>query len=101
MLKKVEDETWANYCTRTARVARKIWVKMRLPFLSDVIAESMWTVVGWVFDEKLNAVIEMKKDPYNHKVGTCGRPQEKKNDTGQKQKSMGHKKTQMVHKNST
>ena len=28
-----EDEVWAAYCTRTARVARKIWTKMKLPFL--------------------------------------------------------------------
>ena len=72
--KKEEDETWANYCTRTARVAKKI-------------AESMWRAMGWVYNEKPNAVIhtlkqvfrsrstkwwqstkavQMKKDPYNH-----------------------------------
>ena len=38
---KKEDETWANYFTRTARTARKIWTKMKLPFLSEVVAESM------------------------------------------------------------
>ena len=40
--KKEEDETWADYFSRTASVARKIWTKMKLLFLSDVIAESMW-----------------------------------------------------------
>ena len=33
--KKEEDETWAGHYTRTARIARKIWSKMKLPFLSD------------------------------------------------------------------
>ena len=27
-IKTEDDETWANYCTRAARVARKIWTKM-------------------------------------------------------------------------
>ena len=39
-------------CTRAARVARKFWTKMKFPFLSSVIAESMWRAVGWVSDEK-------------------------------------------------
>ena len=33
--KREEDEMWAEYCRRTARVARKIWTKMKLPFLSE------------------------------------------------------------------
>ena len=32
---------------RTCRTARKIWVKMGLPFQYEVIAESMWRTVGW------------------------------------------------------
>ena len=31
-----EDETWANYCIRAARVARKKWRKMKLPFLETL-----------------------------------------------------------------
>ena len=37
--KKEEYETWANYCTRAARVAKKI-------------AEGMWRAMGWVCNEK-------------------------------------------------
>ena len=65
----------------------KTWVDMELHFLSDMIAESMWRAMGWVFDERPNAVINtlkqvfrwrsakwwqstqasgMKSDPHNH-----------------------------------
>ena len=84
---KEVDETWAYYCTRSARVAKKMWIKMKFQFLSEVIAESMWRAVGWVCDERPNAVINtlkqvfrwrsttwwqsiqasvMKSDPHNH-----------------------------------
>ena len=84
---KEEDETWANYCTRAARVSSNIRVNIESPFLSKVIAESMWRAMGWVCDERPTAVINalkqvsrwrstkwwlstqasgMKSDPYNH-----------------------------------
>ena len=68
----------ANYCTRAARVARKVRTMMKLPFLSEVIAESKWRAMGWVCDEGPNAVVNTLKqvfrwrstqwwqDPYNH-----------------------------------
>ena len=41
MQKRKKMQTGAKYCTRAARVVRKIWVSMELPFfLSEVIAES-------------------------------------------------------------
>ena len=85
--KKEEDGTWAKYCTSAARIVRIIWFNMELPFLSEVIAESMWRAMGWVCDERPNAVINtlkqvfrwrstkwwqstqasgMKSDPHNH-----------------------------------
>ena len=68
-------------------MARKIWVQMSLPFLCQKNAESMWRAIGWVCDQKSNAVIYflkkackwrktrwrqslhtrmMKRDPENH-----------------------------------
>ena len=41
-----------------AKLAKKIWVKKDLLFLSEVTSESMETVVGWVCDERPNAVME-------------------------------------------
>ena len=32
-------------------MARKIWLKMGLPFLPEEIAESMWRAMGWICDE--------------------------------------------------
>ena len=82
-----KDKTWFAYFTRTCRIPRKTWVKMVLLILSEVIAESTWRAMGWVCDERPNAVIntlkhvfgwgstdwwkstqasEMKDDPYNH-----------------------------------
>ena len=45
------DDMCAHCFTRTATVARKIWTKMKLQFLSEVIAESMWRAMGWVCDQ--------------------------------------------------
>ena len=59
--KKEDDETWANYCTRAARVATKISTKMKLLFLPGVFAESMWRAMRWVCDERPNAVIDTLK----------------------------------------
>ena len=41
LIQKKEDETRAEYCTRTARIARKIWTEMKQSFLFEVIPESM------------------------------------------------------------
>ena len=48
---------WIDYYARDCKTARKIWVQMGLPFLYEVIAESMWRAMGWVCDERPNAVI--------------------------------------------
>ena len=45
--KREEDETLTRCCTRTARAARTIWKKMKLPFLSEMIPESRWRAMGW------------------------------------------------------
>ena len=39
-LKRQKKETWVDYQTRTSIMARKSWVKMKLPFLHENIAES-------------------------------------------------------------
>ena len=62
--KKEEDETRANYCTRTARVDRKIVVKMHFPFLSEVIVDSIWRLMDWACDERPNAVINTLKQVF-------------------------------------
>ena len=62
--KGTKKETWPNYHTRTCNMARKIWIKMGLPFLYERIAESMWRAMGWVCDEKSNAVINSLKKVY-------------------------------------
>ena len=85
--KKKEDENFAGNCQRTARAARTIWTKMKPPFLSEVIAESMWRALGWACHPKPHAdltslrhafewrstqswqdtkAINMEHDPYNH-----------------------------------
>ena len=57
-MKGQKEETWADYQTRTSIMARKIWVKMKLPFLCEKIAESMWRAMWWARNEKENAVID-------------------------------------------
>ena len=49
--KKKEYETLAEYCTGTARVARTIWTKMKLPILYEVIESTLRAMV-WVCDPK-------------------------------------------------
>ena len=61
---KEENEMRADYYTRTERVARKIWTKMKLPFLSEVIADSLWGAMGWVCDQWPNAVINTLKQVF-------------------------------------
>ena len=45
-------------------MARKIWVKMKLPFLSEKVVQSVWRAVGWACIEKENAVIDSVKKVY-------------------------------------
>ena len=40
-MKKMEDGTVHGYCTRTARAATSIWKKMKPPFISEIVVESM------------------------------------------------------------
>ena len=56
-LKRRKDETWVEYQTRTSILARKIWMQMKLPLLCEKFADSKWRAMGWVCDEKTNAVI--------------------------------------------
>ena len=59
-----EDETVTGYCTRTARAARTISNKMKLPFLSEMIAGNMWSAMGWTCDSNPNAVdVEVRRWP--------------------------------------
>ena len=51
------SETWVAFHIGTCAMARKIWIKMGLSFLYEISAESMWRAMGWVCDEKSNAVI--------------------------------------------
>ena len=45
-------------------MARKIWVKMKLLFLYEKIAESMWRAMEWACNEKENLVIDSLKKVY-------------------------------------
>ena len=62
--KRQEEETWVDYNARTCGTARKIWIRMGLPFLHEVIAGSMWRAMGWVCDERPNAVINTLRNVY-------------------------------------
>ena len=44
-----------------ARIVRQCWTKMKRPCLSEVMAESMWRAMGWVCDQRPNAVINLLK----------------------------------------
>ena len=63
-LKRQKEETWVDYQTRTSIVARKIWVKMKLPSLYVKNAEGMWRAMVWACNEKENAVIDSLKKVY-------------------------------------
>ena len=56
-----KDETGVEYHRSCCKAARKIWIQMALPFLYEMIAESMWRGVGWVCDKRPNAVIDSLK----------------------------------------
>ena len=59
-----EDETVTGYCTRTARAARTMWNKMKLPFLFEMIAGNMWSAMGWTCASNPNAVhVEVRRWP--------------------------------------
>ena len=57
-------ETLVDYYARACKTARKIWVQMCLPFLYEVIAESMWRAMGRVCFEGPNAVINTLKSVF-------------------------------------
>ena len=59
--KKKEEETGVGYLMRTARAARTLWVKMKLPTLSEMIAENRWRVMGWACDSRQNVVLKTLK----------------------------------------
>ena len=61
VLKRKKEETSVDYQTRTSIMARKIWVKMKLPFLFEEVAESMWRAMVWAYNEKENAVVDFLK----------------------------------------
>ena len=52
-----KDETWVEYHTRCCKAARTIWIQMGLLFLYEMMAESMWRAMGWVCDQRPNAVV--------------------------------------------
>ena len=68
-IKRHKEGTLVDYYTRTCNMARKIWMRMGLPFLCERIAESTWRAMGWACVEKSNAVnyslkkgLQMEKD---------------------------------------
>ena len=63
-LKRQKEETWVDYQTRTSIMARKIWVKLKLLFLYEKIAESMWRAMEWACNEKENLVMDSLKKVY-------------------------------------
>ena len=56
-----DDETVTGFCSRTARAARTISNKMKLPFLFEMIAGNIWSAMGWTCDSKPNAVLIILK----------------------------------------
>ena len=50
---------------RTARAARIIWKKMKMPFLSEMIAESMWKAMTWACDTRSHAVFQSLRHAYS------------------------------------
>ena len=61
-----KDQTWVEYHTRTCNLDRKRWIQMGLPFLYEIIAESMWRAMGWVCDQRPNAVIDSLKKVFRY-----------------------------------
>ena len=63
--KRGKDETWVEYHPRCCKATRKIWIQMGLPFRFETIAESMWRAMGWVCDQRPNAVTDFLKQANN------------------------------------
>ena len=62
--KRVKDETWVEFHTRCCKDARRIWTQMGLTFLYEIIAESLWRAMGWVCDQRPNAVVGSLKQVF-------------------------------------
>ena len=58
------DKTWVGFQTRSCKDARKIWIQLGLPFLYKIIAESLRRAMGWVCDQKPNAMIDSLKQVF-------------------------------------
>ena len=54
----------SNSMQGAAEAARKIWIQMELPFLYEIIAESMWRAMEWVCDQRPNAVVASLKQVF-------------------------------------
>ena len=62
--KRGKDETWVESHTRCCTDARKIWIKMGLSILHEIIAENLWRAMGWVCDQRPNAVVASLKQVF-------------------------------------
>ena len=65
--KRGTDETWVEFHIRCCKAARKIWIQMGLPFLNEFIAESMRRAVGWVCDQRPDAVVAPRETGFQVK----------------------------------
>ena len=72
-------------------------MKMKLPFLYEKVAESMWRAMGWACNEKENAVIDSLKKVYQwrrtrwwHALHTRKMKEDPENRTGWKHKWVWH-----------
>ena len=65
------EETIAQYCTRTARMARTILEKTKLLCLHAIVAQTMWRAMGWVCGQRPNAVLETLRHVFLRWRGTC------------------------------
>ena len=43
---------------------RHLWIQMGLPFLYEIIADSIWRAIRWVCDQRPNAVIDSLKQVF-------------------------------------
>ena len=46
LFRRKEDATITEYCTRTVRVAKYLLENMKLPFQSEINADSRWRAFG-------------------------------------------------------
>ena len=91
------DETWVESHARCWKAARKIWIQMGLPFLYHLIAESIWRAMGWVCDQRPNALVASLKQVFRwrssqwwHTTHTEGMRDDPVNHTRWKQKWKWH-----------